>query len=287
MVITQWRGFCKGVVCLLCFLPSEAKICNFNEVVKYEKIYFFSLDYCEHVPLLKLMLLRKNTDSTEAKILKDLAYENNKSLDYRVYLEEDNQPVPFIVLSCNNYKGCLLLREHLLDERVCYNDPQEYASYYKNSNVDSYLNNEYIKRLSPKIQSSILTSDVEITSKEAIDTHKDSHDTIKRKVFLLSANEINASVFSTVKEGTPLQYFSTVSSKIATYRNGEPDSWILRTPALRDGNTLIGVADDGSTGIGGISKSGSGIRPAFCVSDSTEVVLRSDIIKGKKIYSFW
>ena len=230
--------------------------------------------------------LEKTVGSTEVKILKDLAYGNNKSSVYRVYLEENNQYVPFIVLSCENYKGCLLLREYLLDERVCYNDAQEYASYYKNSNIDSYLNNEYIKSLSPQIQSCILTSDVEITSKEAIDTHKDFINIIKRKVFLLSANEINASVFSTVKEGSPLQYFSTVSSRIATYRNGEPDSWILRTPALRNGNTLIGVADDGSTGIGGISKSGSGIRPAFCVSDNTEVVLRNDIIEGKKIYSF-
>ena len=121
----------------------------------------------------------KSVSSRDVKILKDLIYENNKTSTYRVYLEENNQYVPFIVLSCENYKGCLLLREYLLDERVCYNDAQEYASYYKNSNIDSYLNNEYIKSLSPQIQSCILTSDVEITSKEAIDTHKDFINIIK------------------------------------------------------------------------------------------------------------
>ena len=83
----------------------------------------------------------KSVSSRDVKILKDLIYENNETSVYRVYLEENNQYVPFIVLSCANYKGCLLLREHLLDENVNYNNAQEYASYYKDSNIDNYLNN--------------------------------------------------------------------------------------------------------------------------------------------------
>ena len=227
----------------------------------------------------------KSVSSRDVKILKDLIYENNKTSTYRVYLEENNQYVPFIVLSCENYKGCLLLREHLLDENVNYNNAQEYASYYKDSNIDNYLNNNYIKRLSPQIQNCILTSNIEITSKKAIDTHDGSIDIIKRKIFLLSANETNASVFSVAKEGSPLKYFSTISNKIATYRNGEPDSWMLRTPAPRNGNTLIGIADDGSTGIGGISKSGNGIRPAFCIPCDTKITLKNNIIENKKVYT--
>ena len=37
----------------------------------------------------------------------------------------------------------------------------------------------------------------------------------------------------------PLLFFDKTSNRIATFDNLESSSWLLRTPALRDGNTII------------------------------------------------
>ncbi len=207
----------------------------------------------------------------------EIAVDNCNSQGYRICIEENGDLVPFIVLT-SNYNGyCLLLREGLLDDIVFYNVPGEYGSYYCGSNVDRFLNEDYYFRLSEKMQRLIVTTEVEITTKNAIDTHADDVETMMRNIFLLSANEVNASLSRlALKEGEPLSYFENNERRIAAFRNLETGPWMLRTPALRDGNTIVGVADNGMVGIGGINTiagySDSAVRPAFCIPIETPIM---------------
>lgn len=212
--------------------------------------------------------------------VEEIAFDKNNSQGYRVYLEENENLVPFIVLTSDYNDNCLLLRECLLDDFVSYNVSGEYGAYYCDSNVDSFLNEDYYFRLSEKLQQLIVITEVEITSKNAINTHEDDVETIMRNIFLLSANEVNASLSrGALKEGKPLSYFKDNENRIATFSNLETGSWMLRTPALRDGNTIMGVADDGIIGMGGINSitgySDSAVRPAFCIPSETPIT-RSD-----------
>lgn len=223
----------------------------------------------------------------------------------RVYIEEDGVSVSFIVITNNHDGSCLLLREYLLDDCVPYNDSGEYGSYYSHSVVDDFLNEGYLSRLSDGLQDIIVKSNVEITSKNAMDTHGNVVDVvrrrifrlskigtikndideqdgdievIRRKVFLLSASEIGVSLSHiALQEGEPLPYFKDNDTRVASYNDSEGDSWLLRTSALRDGNTVFCVAGDGVVEMVGVSSvtgyNNCGVRPAFCIPSGTPVIV--------------
>lgn len=216
------------------------------------------------------------TSNKAPETISELAYDKENSYDYRIYLEEDGELTSFLVLTSND-NNSLVLREHLLDEFINYNDTGEYGSYYAESNVDNYLTNIYWSSLSEKVQQTIIPCEIEITSKEAIDTHEKKTETINRNVFLLSVNELNASLnYSALKEGEPLTYFKKPENIIATLDNNEPKPWLLRTPALRDSNTVFGVSDTGVIGMGGVNDitgdARSGVRPAFYIPNNTPII---------------
>lgn len=231
----------------------------------------------------------ENNINQPPTVLGDIAYDVNKDYGYRVYIKEDDKYCPYLVLT-NDYNGnCLLLREYLLNEFTYYNLPGEYGSYYKNSHIDEYLNNVYYQRLSDDLKDIIINSQIEITTKNAIDTHKKETEIISRKIFLLSANEVNSGLaYIPTKEGPVLSYFKNIENRIALHEDGKADSWMIRTPALEDGNTVIAVGYDGSIGVGGINGLNeiyeSSVRPAFCLSNETRIVQRDDIIDGQSIF---
>ena len=231
---------------------------------------------------------KRSSDVSERQpiTVKDLAFNNGRLQGHRIYLKEDDQLVPFLVLTDDYDGNCLLLREFLLEDSVLYNSSGEYGSYYKDSEVDKFLNATYFNRLSEYTRQRIVSSKIEITTKNAIDTHVEETEVITRKLFLLSANEVNAGLgYVALKEGIPLSYFEKVENRIATYDNLEEGTWMLRTPALYDGSTTIGVACDGSVGMSGIGSTTRGlfsaVRPAFCIPSDTQITLRED---GEDIY---
>ncbi|MBF1005936.1 MAG: hypothetical protein HXK79_02225, partial [Lachnospiraceae bacterium] len=78
------------------------------------------------------LLIRQDTISS-------IAYSSLKSKDdYRVYIKEDGKYVPFLVID-NGYEegSTLILREEILAETKRMN---EYSSYYKDSEIDRFLN---------------------------------------------------------------------------------------------------------------------------------------------------
>lgn len=231
-----------------------------------------------------------NSSNNLPTIIGEIAYDENSPWGYRIYIEENGELTPFIVLT-SNYKGnCLVLREFLLQDLHQYNWGGEFGAYYNGSTIDKFLNQNYYSRLSQDIRSLIVTSEIEITSKDAIDTHNNDIEIIKRSIFLLSANEVNVSLSKiALKEGETLTYFKKVQNRIATFENFEKCSWWLRTPALRNGDIVIAIGDDGIVGMGGINTiagaSETGVRPAFCVPANTHIIFNNDDIHGNLLFT--
>ena len=118
-----------------------------------------------------------------------IAYNKFKNKDdYRVYVKEDGKYVPFLVIANEYVPGStLLLRESVLDEFRRMND---YSSYYKNSEIDRFLNSEYYNSLK-EIHYAIKSTSVEITKEEAVGFSYDETEYINRYVFLLSRKELD------------------------------------------------------------------------------------------------
>ena len=219
----------------------------------------------------------ENLDKKELT-LRDIAYNRTKKPDYRIGIEENGRTVPYLVLT-DEYNGeCLLLREFLLDEPMKYNVAKEYSGYYENSEIDKYLNEEFINRFSLELRNNIVDSTIVITARASLDGGGKNTTFITRKVFLLSFTEMNRNMGSrtNLKEGEPLEYFAKDSNRIAYYENGKAGSWWLRTPNAGYADVVCSVGIKGALGIGGINGPEgeylNGVRPAFCLSCETKIV---------------
>lgn len=209
--------------------------------------------------------------------ISSIAYNKFKGKDdYRVYVKEDGKYVPFLVIANEYVPGStLLLRESVLDEFRRMND---YSSYYKDSEIDRFLNSEYYNSLK-EIHYAIKNTSVEITKEEAVGFSYDETEYIDRYVFLLSRKELD---YDFENEGKKLDYFYKTKNRISHYY-GAPMSWLLRTPAIGYFSAVLAVTDDGGVSIGN-SFSLYGIRPAFCVDSSAKIKKKEGIIDGKKVY---
>lgn len=77
------------------------------------------------------------------KKVSDLAYDEADSINY-IYIMENGKYTPFLVLTDDYNGSTLLLRKEVLDENRRFNN---YSAYYANSEIDLYLNEEYLKSL--------------------------------------------------------------------------------------------------------------------------------------------
>ncbi len=266
----------------------------FYKVKKYIKIV---------IVLLICVLMIGGCGQMEEKIpstLNDIAHNVNKSLGYTVYIVENGEYVPYLVLT-NNYNGnCLLLREHLLDEMRAYNYPDLHgsnfvASYYENSEMDKFLSGEFVETLS-SVKDNIVDSEIVIADKDSIGSTGTKSKTIKRKVFLLSRSEITGKKINiAVTEGVGLKCFrlrsitfsdsarnanyEAIRLRIAKTASGEARLWWLRTADTWCYNIVYGVTADGGvsgTNVGGTEVAAfgyyyNGVRPAFCLPQDTAI----------------
>ena len=209
--------------------------------------------------------------------ISSIAYSSLKSKDdYRVYIKEDGKYVPFLVIDNGYEKGStLLLREEILAETKRMN---EYSSYYKDSEIDSYLNGSYYENLKG-IHSLIESTAVEIIKDEAIGSTGDGTENINRNVFLLSAYELG---FDMEKEGKRLGYFSNPDNRIC-YLSGESVFWLLRTPNTWERSVVCCLLYDGALGSWN-AYAKCGIRPAFCVDSLAKIKKKEGIIEGREVY---
>jgi hypothetical protein len=176
----------------------------------------------------------------------------------------------------------LLLRKELLSEPEIFNAGD---GYYPDSDIDTFLSDDYINCFPPRLRDEIIDSTIEITSQDSLGVCGKDTETIQRKVFLLSYTEVGLSGSSTASvEGKKLSYFSNADDRIAT-KNAVPGSWWLRTAYTWYTGAAWGIGADGGCGGGGAQEE-NGVRPAFCVRNDLPVSRGENqtyIIKGTNI----
>jgi hypothetical protein len=225
--------------------------------------------------------------SNKELTIEDIAHNAKNSTRCTIYLIENDEYTPYLVLSDGYNGNCLLLREFLLDDPMRFNPNGLYSAYYENSEIDEYLNHNFINGLSNAISKKLIKSEVIITAKDSLGVCGTNTIIIERDVFLLSYSELGGIKSSTnIEEGKRLLYFNNNESRIAKYRSGEIGSWWLRTPNTWYDNVACGVSGDGVVGIGGVGGAGedyiNGIRPAFCIPKDT--LIQEAEINGEKVY---
>jgi hypothetical protein len=230
--------------------------------------------------------------------IKDIAYDNvfsvvNKLEGYTVYLKEDGNYEPYLVLS-KNYNGegnVLLLRKYLLDEPRIYNKEIRWGAYYENSEIDQYLNTKFIKKLEGYAQHQLVMSNLEITDRSSIGSVGEETTVIPRKAFLLSHTEMALpNSGHAPKEGKRLLYNLLSISRAATTKNGEAKPYWLRTSYTEHDTTVWFIKENNNfyyMPLWDMSEKKLfelSVRPAFCVAKDTKLERKEGIEKGKKVF---
>ena len=274
LVETGPEDFLSGIRPAFC-LPGDTVI--YQDKVDGETVYLI-----KHMP------------PQDAKTAEDLTlsnivyYDVNQDLGYTVYVAENEIYVPYLVLTDDYNGNCLLLREYLLDELGEYNSYGRDTSYYENSEIDNYLNNEFLDTLSSEIKNIIINSEIVITVKKSQAIYETETKTIDRAVFLLSYNELRGHEDKsiTLVEDAPLSYFKNNESRIARFSSDEAYSWWLRTVDTFSSSAVCRVFPNGLIGLGGVGSYAedyvSGIRPAFCLPGDTAIY--TDEVDGETVY---
>ena len=245
---------------------------------------------------------------SENVTISDIAYDNQVSSgifskigsgnnkieenDYIVYIEENDEFVPYLVLTSDYNGNTMLLRKYVLEEERPYKT-NGVVVYYEDSSIDKFLNNEYIKTLSNFIQDNIANTQVLVTKTFISDEGNLELKTypIDRKAFSISYTELGLERILVAKEGKSLEYFENKKSYSAyAYEGGEERTWYLRTPYF--GNSFDGVwviGFDGTPTQGGVSTLSEGsakssVRPAFCVNNSLLIEESEEVIDGETVY---
>ncbi len=203
------------------------------------------------------------------KTIKDIAFDINKEYEFTVYIKEKDSYEPYLVIESKYDKGVLLLKKYLEGEDIFFNPQKSQGTrggYYPKSNVDSYLNSEFKSRFSTTLQNKILDTTISVTTKDGVGSGGMKRDTenVQRKLFLLSATELNIRDGMACVEGKPLKYFKGEKNFIATNNKGDAMAYWLRTAYLWDDIQAWAISLAGSGAAGGVSVSSTlAVRPAF------------------------
>ncbi len=225
-------------------------------------------------------------DSEPPTTIWDIAYDVNSRHGYTVYLKEGDFYESYLVLVGDYDKGVLLLREHVLDEEVCFRDTKSYGSngsYYPASDIDTYLNTTFYNSLPFELRQLILDTTIDVTSLEGVYTAAKITEQIKRKVFLLSATELNKRSIVINPEGSIISYFKTTGNYTATNKDGKKRNYWLRSAYQEDDVHAWVVDYEGGRGPAAVSII-LAVRPAFCIDKSTAIKESNSLIEGKTVY---
>jgi|GEM_PF-6152069 len=249
--------------------------------------------------------------------------------DITVYIRENGEWEPFLVLEASypgeGNGGVLMLRKYLIQERRPWLAQENRRSallghggkdfrYYPMTDIDAWLETEYLQMFSPSIQERFLSTNIEVW-----DGLSHSGDTgirnvsvteiVPRRVFLLSENEtgkVRGGARRAV-EGEPIAYFHSGSSwfhqnlvlerRMAIPRHeytGDRSlprgggtgfhgySWWLRSVAWTEATGAIyTIKQDGFT-MSLMFRSSTFIRPAFTMPRDTVIELYE--VDGRMVY---
>lgn len=230
--------------------------------------------------------------------LKKIAYDYSTK-DSVVYIKENGEYVPYLVLTSDYGGNVLLLRENLLPEPMQYKLPPpgeeygplgvgyDYSAYYEESSIDEFLNTDFPEVFSPEVQAAIVDTMIEVTDMDRYEEWNYATHMLRRKVFLLSAVELG-DIYSvdlcTASEGIPLKYFvfKEHSVKTAYMADGEAWPYWTRTPWLSGTYSVMVI------GVHQLADATTdrylGVRPAFCMARDIAVLESDSIVAGETVY---
>jgi hypothetical protein len=220
-----------------------------------------------------------------------LAYDLGANPDYAIYIDENGVYEPYLVITADYGGNVLLLRDKLIEDTMPFNENErhmwasyEYGGYYDGSSIDNYLNSNFLDMLGQSAKDAIASSNIVITDKTSLGVTGDTTATISRQVFLLSLTELNgAKSAASVAEGKTLKFFADdYTRRSATLPNGDECAYWTRTPETWETYTVFTIGKDGVGS--GSADINSGVRPAFCLKETTEIVQRTDIVDGQTVY---
>lgn len=182
-------------------------------------------------------------------------------------LYENGILTPFIKLE-SNYAGSgrtLVIRKDIVKMDTLFTSGN---TYYENSKQDTWLNNSYITTLDAATQNVISAVSVPV-----ITSAGDS--SISRKAFILSLTEYNQnSVYMPTSVGNSIVYFNSNARRVARFNGAAAVHWTRSINSLASPPTAVAInsAGDGTGELNTATTSSYGIRPAFTLPTTYEVV---------------
>jgi hypothetical protein len=136
----------------------------------------------------------------DPEVISDLCYGKSGQNDCLVYVKENGEYTPYIVIDTKNYgdDAVLLLRKNVYMQEMMYRDANVFGTggaYYSGSIVDEFLESEFYGMFSEGMKKVIRNSPVRIHTRKFVEKRMEEGkpylETIYRHVFVLSAAELN------------------------------------------------------------------------------------------------
>lgn len=207
-----------------------------------------------------------------------MAFLGDKAVGDVVKIKENGVAVNYIIVhkgkpsslydsSCD---GVWLLRETAHSARAV---DAENSNDYANSDINSWLNGDFLNTIDEKIRAAIKT--VKIPYKKGTGTASTGVQSgasgLSCKAFLLSAYEVGFTQTDNQYvpiDGAKLSYFSDTASRVGRNSSGSAVAWWLRSPCAGDAAGVWSVLAGGSLNGYIASRSSWWVRPAFVLPSS-------------------
>ena len=197
-----------------------------------------------------------------------------------VHIYEYGRYVPYMVVDKQPNSSVMLIRKEPTNDTVQFNDVSVFSSqynYYPDSNLDVWLNDEFVQRFSEPMQEAILDTRIEVTSLETLLKNEENSkkDIVWRRVFVLSTSEYGKdNIMTVLKEGRKI--------KNLILEEDRQVEW-TRSP-FNDGTSMFSCAIDGKNIIQMSVDERLKVRPAFTVSPLLAIEKREDPITGEEYF---
>ena len=227
-----------------------------------------------------------NTPILEGNTIGYISYDYNSTLGYTIHIKENNEYVPYLVLTYN-YNGtnnALCLRKNVVGGSKYIEDyngtiakdrvydgwmEMQHDTKYQETDIDKYLTGEFLKRFDTKLLSKICNTELSF-SEYGYEKGVYHNYEINRQFFILSLTELNysgANRDNQTKNTMRLKYFNS-NNLMAFNDSGIESPYWTRTAYFASEYYMVGYT-------GGITTTGSeakfGVRPAFTIANNTKI----------------
>lgn len=249
--------------------------------------------------IISISLIINSKPKLEENTIGSIAYDYDGNTDYTVYIKEDLEYIPYLVLTYNYNKtgDALCLRKNIIGgkngyivdyngtiaEDKIYDEWLNMYSYhdYEQTDIDKYLNGEFLNKIDKDMLNKISNTNLSFSDYE--NGVYNNYD-ITRKFFILSLTElgISTSFDNKSKNKMVLDYFNSNESRRTNNEIGVECPWWTRT--RYGGWCAVGYTGGIITNVTTDAK--YGVRPAFTISNTSKIKQIYNEELNKQIYIF-